>query len=176
MDVKHVSHVGYNGPAIESPSWMKGFDGRAESRSGPLDKTGTMVETPEVKWVSEDSNHIKARKDNACHRSTRSVETSRHLPLLPRSTTNHRGSMDITMASEYLSKDSSSNKSRHTRRHQRGSRCPQDQNTEDDSKTDIRKKSSRRSRRSKEESLGVGSARSSTKSIGNESGLGSDGV
>ncbi|GKF41587.1 CRIB domain-containing protein RIC6-like protein, partial [Tanacetum coccineum] len=46
-DVKHVSHIGYDGPAIESPSWMKGFDGRAESKSGPLDKKGAMVETPE---------------------------------------------------------------------------------------------------------------------------------
>nr|GEW08807.1 hypothetical protein [Tanacetum cinerariifolium] len=53
MDVKHVSHIGYDGPAIESPSWMKGFDGRVESKSGPLDKKEAIVETPEVNWVSE---------------------------------------------------------------------------------------------------------------------------
>lgn len=32
---------------------MKGFDASKDSQSGPLDKTGAMVETPEVNWVSE---------------------------------------------------------------------------------------------------------------------------
>ncbi|KAJ0699049.1 putative CRIB domain-containing protein RIC1 [Helianthus annuus] len=56
-DVKHVAHIGGDGPAVESPSWMKGFDGK-DSQSGPLDKTGGKVETPEVKWVSEGSCNI----------------------------------------------------------------------------------------------------------------------
>ncbi|KAK9067534.1 hypothetical protein SSX86_011645 [Deinandra increscens subsp. villosa] len=174
-DVKHVAHIGGDGPAVESPSWMRGFEASKESQSGPLDKTGTMVETPQVKCVSGDSTIRKARKDDSCHRSTRSVETSRELPLLPRSTKNRRRSMDNNMATETLSKDSSSSQSRHTRRHHRGSRRSQDQNTGDDTKTDIPKRPSRRIRKSKE-SLDDGPTRSFAKSTTDDSELGSDDV
>ncbi|XP_071701396.1 CRIB domain-containing protein RIC1-like isoform X2 [Rutidosis leptorrhynchoides] len=37
-DVKHVSHIGADGPAAESPSWMRDFDG-GKARSEPKDKT-----------------------------------------------------------------------------------------------------------------------------------------
>ncbi|XP_071717579.1 uncharacterized protein [Rutidosis leptorrhynchoides] len=176
-DVKHVSHIGCDGAAAESPRWMKGFDASKDCKSGPLDTTGSTVETPDVNWVSEDSTRRRARKDERSHRSSRSVETSKDLPLLPRSTKNRHRSMDNAMATEALNKDSSSNRSRHTRRHHRGSRRSQDQNAgDDDSKTDIRKKSSRRSRKSKEESSGEGSTRSSTKSVTDESEIGADDV
>ncbi|KAM0007151.1 putative CRIB domain-containing protein RIC1 [Helianthus debilis subsp. tardiflorus] len=173
-DVKHVAHIGGDGPAVESPSWMKEFDGK-DSQSGPLDKTGGKVETPEVKWVSEDSTRRKTRKDESCHRSTRSVETSKELALLPRSTKNNRRrSMDNNMASETLSKESSSSQSRHARRSHRGSRRSLDQNMGDDSKPDVPKRSSRRIRKPKEESLGDGPTRLSTKSTTDDSEFGSD--
>ncbi|KAI3806083.1 hypothetical protein L1987_21975 [Smallanthus sonchifolius] len=153
-----------------------------------------MVETP------EDSTLRKARKDDSCHRSTRSVETSREFPLLPRSTKNRRRSMDNNMASETLSKESSSSSSsqpQHARRHHRGSRSSQDQNmgddskigiqkrssrrsqdqnTGDDSKIDVPKRSSRRIRKPKEKSLDDGPTRSLTKSTTDDSELGSDDV
>ncbi|KAI3760189.1 hypothetical protein L1987_50580 [Smallanthus sonchifolius] len=170
---------------------MRGFDASQNSQSGPLNKTGAIVETP------EDSTRRKAQKDDSCHRSTRSVETSRELPLLPRSTQNRRRSMDNNMASETLSKELSSSQSRHARRHHRGSRSSQDQNTGDDSKTDIPKRPSRRSqdqnrgddsktdvpkrssrriRKPKEKSLDDGPTRSLTKSTTDDSELGSDDV
>lgn len=104
------------------------------------------------------------------------METSRDLPLLPRSTKNRHRSMNNTMASETLSKDSSSSKSRNTRRHRRGSRHAQDQNVGNESNVDIPKKPSRRRRKPKEESSGEGSTRSPTKSIADDSELGSDDV
>ncbi|KAI7730457.1 hypothetical protein M8C21_000927 [Ambrosia artemisiifolia] len=160
-DVKHVAHVGGDGPAVESTSWMWGFDA---SKERPLDKTGSMVETPAVKWVSEDSTHRKTRKDDSCHRSSRSVETSRELSLIPSSSKNHHRSMDNNIASETLSKDSSSSQSHNTRRHHRGSRRSQDQNAGDGSKIDAPKRSSRRIRKSKDDSLRDGPTQSFTKS------------
>ncbi|XP_076922670.1 CRIB domain-containing protein RIC7-like [Bidens hawaiensis] len=175
-DVKHVAHIGGDGPAVESPSWMKGFESK-DSQSGPLEKSGAKGEAPQLKCISEDITHRKARKDDACHRSTRSVETSGELPLLPRSTKNRRRSMDNhnnnnnsnnIMASE--TKDSSSSQPRQPRRHHRGPRRSQDQNTGDDPKLDIPKKSSRRIRKP----IGEGPTRSSAKSTTDDSELGSD--
>ncbi|MCL7043772.1 hypothetical protein MKW94_030265 [Papaver nudicaule] len=35
-DVKHVAHIGWDGPAVSSPSWMNEFKGTPEAASNPL--------------------------------------------------------------------------------------------------------------------------------------------
>ncbi|RZC80221.1 hypothetical protein C5167_042804 [Papaver somniferum] len=35
-DVKHVAHIGWDGPAVSSPSWMNEFKGTPEPASNPL--------------------------------------------------------------------------------------------------------------------------------------------
>ncbi|KAL1539648.1 CRIB domain-containing protein RIC6-like [Salvia divinorum] len=72
-DVKHVAHIGWDGPAVDSPSWMNQFSGSPGLHSAPLGPpTGGDKGEPEIKWVSEDAN---------TKRSNRSVD----LPDVPRS-------------------------------------------------------------------------------------------
>ncbi|CAH1420076.1 unnamed protein product [Lactuca virosa] len=67
-DVKHLAHVGCDGPAQESPSWMKGYGTPDQFASSDLS------DGPE--WVSEDSGQKVSRRDKikARHRRHRSVE------------------------------------------------------------------------------------------------------
>ncbi|KAI7743980.1 hypothetical protein M8C21_001747 [Ambrosia artemisiifolia] len=77
-DVKHVSHIGADGPAAESPSWMKGFDG-GHSQSGS-------TESPNL------------RRGNKNHRSTRSEELTRDFSDVPTTSRHrHHRSMDNSM-------------------------------------------------------------------------------
>lgn len=55
-DVKHIAHIGWDGPSVDSPSWLKEFKAPEGFQSAPL--VSPPVEPPEgheVKWVSEDS-------------------------------------------------------------------------------------------------------------------------
>ncbi|KAI3741977.1 hypothetical protein L1987_59656 [Smallanthus sonchifolius] len=81
-DVKHVAHIGADGPATESPSWMKGFSG-GRSQSGPMESSG-----------------IKEGKRN--HRSTRSEELN--IPDVSKTSRHHRHSMDNSSDSDSKSK------------------------------------------------------------------------
>ncbi|XP_019188372.1 PREDICTED: CRIB domain-containing protein RIC10-like [Ipomoea nil] len=63
-DVKHVAHIGWDGPsAQENPSWMKDF----KVQSAPLGSTpgsgdpNTNTETPAIKWASEDKKSRKSK-------------------------------------------------------------------------------------------------------------------
>ncbi|KAK4418417.1 CRIB domain-containing protein RIC6 [Sesamum alatum] len=47
-DVKHVAHIGWDGPSVDAPSWMKEF------KSAPLELNGETRDDPDIKWVSED--------------------------------------------------------------------------------------------------------------------------
>ncbi|KAK9076012.1 hypothetical protein SSX86_004342 [Deinandra increscens subsp. villosa] len=94
-DVKHVAHIGADGPATESPSWMKGYDG-GESRLGS-------VESADIK---------KGMKN---HRSTRSEELTRDLSDVPKNPRHrHHRSMDNSM-----DPDSQSSTKPKQRRHHR---------------------------------------------------------
>lgn len=76
-DVKHVAHIGWDGPAVDSPSWMKEFSSSPGLHSAPLGPpTGGEKGEPEIKWVSEDAN---------TKRSNRREESTRDLPDVPRS-------------------------------------------------------------------------------------------
>ncbi|KAJ9564932.1 hypothetical protein OSB04_000898 [Centaurea solstitialis] len=131
-DVKHVSHIGCEA-AVESPSWMKGFD-------------------------ASDTQSM-----DSSHRSTRSVESSRDLPTLPRAARNRHRSMDNTLDSS-----DSTLKARRTRRNRSSEARRRSQG--EDSNTDAPKKSSRR-RKPKDEST----TRSSS-NLTDDSDRGSDDV
>nr|GMD26943.1 CRIB domain-containing protein RIC6-like [Ipomoea batatas] len=69
-DVKHVAHIGWDGPAAQdNPSWMKDFKGQ----SAPLDATtglgsgdpNTNTEAPDIKWASEGG--LTASESSAPH-------------------------------------------------------------------------------------------------------------
>ncbi|KAL1546610.1 CRIB domain-containing protein RIC6-like [Salvia divinorum] len=62
-DVKHVAHIGWDGPAVESPSWMNQFSGSPGLHSAPLGPpTGGEKGEPEIKWVSEDPSTKRSNK------------------------------------------------------------------------------------------------------------------
>ncbi|KAK9756871.1 hypothetical protein RND81_01G126200 [Saponaria officinalis] len=69
-DVKHVAHIGWDGPSVASPSWMNEFKSEAP---GNASSNG---DAEEVEWVSQDSTTTKkTARDSA----------GRDLPTLPKS-------------------------------------------------------------------------------------------
>ncbi|XP_071721592.1 uncharacterized protein [Rutidosis leptorrhynchoides] len=92
-DVKHVAHIGADGPAAESPSWMRDFDG-GQARSRPTEVT------PDNK------------KGTRNHRVTRSEElTIQDVPKTSRH--RHHRSMDNSSDTD----SQSSTKEKHRRHH-----------------------------------------------------------
>ncbi|KAK6141645.1 hypothetical protein DH2020_024618 [Rehmannia glutinosa] len=97
-DVKHVAHIGWDGPAVqESPSWVTGF------QSAPLGSPGDHKDEPEIKWVSEDSRRSNNKSSNS------------DLPELPRSSRRNHSSESNNSNDSPRKKDSST-KSRQSRR------------------------------------------------------------
>ncbi|OIV90533.1 hypothetical protein TanjilG_32410 [Lupinus angustifolius] len=67
-DVKHVAHIGWDGPSVNTPSWMNEFKSSPRHASTPLDLNGELQHIEQdnsVKWVSEvsrrGSRHVNAR-------------------------------------------------------------------------------------------------------------------
>ncbi|XP_073015781.1 CRIB domain-containing protein RIC6-like [Primulina eburnea] len=60
-DVKHVAHVGCDGPSTnDPPSWMKEFKSESGFQSAPLGPPEDLGEDDsEIKWVSQDSRRGK---------------------------------------------------------------------------------------------------------------------
>ncbi|KAK3193497.1 hypothetical protein Dsin_024807 [Dipteronia sinensis] len=54
-DVKHVAHIGWDGPSVNSPSWMNEFKAAPGFQSQPLGDPGEIKDESEIQWVSEDS-------------------------------------------------------------------------------------------------------------------------
>jgi len=158
-DVKHVAHIGWDGPSASidnSPSWMKEFkESTGGFQSAPLGKPGDSKENPEVKWVSEDSR-----------------KGSRDLPELPKSSRRHassEGPNDSPM------KKDGSNRSRHSRRQNskdssdsiKSNRQRQEGESTSGNLPDIPKKSRRKKSK---ESNSVGSSRLGSRSKGSYPG------
>ncbi|MFS7930449.1 putative CRIB domain-containing protein [Helianthus anomalus] len=87
-DVKHVAHIGADGPATESPSWMKGFN-EGRSQSGPMESSGNKegiknhrstrseIFTRDVPDVSKTSRHRRRRSmDNSSDADSQSSTKS----------------------------------------------------------------------------------------------------
>ncbi|VFQ59722.1 unnamed protein product [Cuscuta campestris] len=55
-DVKHVAHIGWDGPsAADNPAWMQGFNGALKSAPLGSPPPADSKDNPEIKWVSEDT-------------------------------------------------------------------------------------------------------------------------
>ncbi|CAN0904742.1 CRIB domain-containing protein RIC1, partial [Linum grandiflorum] len=68
-DVKHVAHIGSDGPSSTTPSWMNEFKSTPETMSGPLNPTDDLKSLPSpTKAQSEAAGGSTHRK----HRSRRS--------------------------------------------------------------------------------------------------------
>ncbi|KAE9589918.1 putative CRIB domain-containing protein [Lupinus albus] len=55
-DVKHVAHIGWDGPSVNTPSWMNEFKSSPKFASAPLNLNGEIQNIGQdnsVKWVSE---------------------------------------------------------------------------------------------------------------------------
>ncbi|XP_075482096.1 CRIB domain-containing protein RIC6-like [Primulina tabacum] len=103
-DVKHVAHIGSDGPSTnDPPSWMKEFKSGSVFQSAPLGPPEDLGDDSEIKWVSQDSRSGK--------RDTNSE--SRDPPDLPKDS-RHISSTDNTNDSPR--KKDSSTKSRQSRR------------------------------------------------------------
>ncbi|KAL6342902.1 hypothetical protein AAG906_016921 [Vitis piasezkii] len=57
-DVKHVAHIGWDGPSVSSPSWMNEFKSTPETLSAPLTSNGVAKEIS----VDEDINRTEGEK------------------------------------------------------------------------------------------------------------------
>ncbi|XP_052184705.1 CRIB domain-containing protein RIC6-like [Diospyros lotus] len=86
-DVKHVAHIGWDGPSVDSPSWMKEFDATAPQgaqgfQSAPLNANGEPINSEEdIKWVSEGSGRkgsLKAQDSANKEPSQKPKTTRRH--------------------------------------------------------------------------------------------------
>ncbi|KVI12354.1 PAK-box/P21-Rho-binding, partial [Cynara cardunculus var. scolymus] len=127
-DVKHVAHIGGDGPAVESPSWLVQIMSLYENeiRNELIDRT------PET--------HVGTRN----HRASRSEELNRELPDMPKPSKHRHRSMDDSLDPDSQMKDSST-KPKRTRRH-RLRRRSQEKGDEspDTNLPDIPKKKTRR--------------------------------
>ncbi|XP_050205019.1 CRIB domain-containing protein RIC7 [Mercurialis annua] len=77
-DVKHVAHIGWDGPSVTSPSWMNEFKApNGGFSSSPLNANGEPIkEDNPITWTSEDSSS---------RRGSRSRGIDKDLPELPKS-------------------------------------------------------------------------------------------
>ncbi|KAG5250444.1 hypothetical protein OIU77_026007 [Salix suchowensis] len=64
-DVKHVAHIGWDGPSVNSPSWMTEFKSPPEYSSAPLSLDQDSKEEGSVKWASEGSSRKGSRAPNS---------------------------------------------------------------------------------------------------------------
>ncbi|KAM5563392.1 hypothetical protein ABKV19_018176 [Rosa sericea] len=151
-DVKHVAHIGWDGPstASSSPSWMNEFQSPPGFASGPLCPNGEMTDDNTVKWVSEDSSR----------RSSRSSMSPTHDPELPKSSRRQSSRGHEGGGGGTESPREKSDKPRQTRRPSRrdsseGTRGGRQEATDTSSESslpDIPKKSRRK--KSKESAIG----------------------
>ncbi|KAK6940642.1 CRIB domain [Dillenia turbinata] len=64
-DVKHVAHIGWEGPSVSSPSWMNEYPSTRSSSSGPLDingNTNNEESSIQVEVGSQDSSSRKGSR------------------------------------------------------------------------------------------------------------------
>ncbi|KAJ6736272.1 CRIB DOMAIN-CONTAINING PROTEIN RIC8 [Salix viminalis] len=62
-DVKHVAHIGWDGPSVSSPSWMNEFRSQPPYSSAPLSLNGDAKEEGSAKWESEGGSHSSPSRD-----------------------------------------------------------------------------------------------------------------
>ncbi|XP_051118869.1 CRIB domain-containing protein RIC6-like [Andrographis paniculata] len=146
-DVKHVAHIGSDGPSNDAPSWMKGFNSGTLSSPSNEDDHDNNSNT---KWVSEDSKRgTKAGADSP-------GKDSQGGGGAPRQSRRRNSSESNTTGDTSPKKRDPSSKSRSTRRSSKESTSS--------SGPDAPKKGRRK--KSKEQVSGAGSGRSRSKTGG----------
>ncbi|CAN6479528.1 unnamed protein product [Victoria cruziana] len=63
-DVKHVAHIGWDGPSVNNPSWMSEFRSMPEFSSTPLAPAGTVMD-PGPKSASQDLQRLVESENSA---------------------------------------------------------------------------------------------------------------
>ncbi|GLT41279.1 hypothetical protein SLA2020_153540 [Shorea laevis] len=106
-DVKHVAHIGWDGPSVNStPSWMNDFKGHQSAPLGP-GTGGEFGDLDAVKWVSEDSKTKRSARDPN--------SPARDMPELPKSSRRSLGSPRELPAKEKSDKQKQSRRSSKSR-------------------------------------------------------------
>ncbi|KAL5792714.1 hypothetical protein ACOSP7_001308 [Xanthoceras sorbifolium] len=159
-DVKHVAHIGWDGPSVNSPSWMNEFKAAPGFQSQPLGPPEEMKDESEIQWVSEDST--RRRNQNA---------PAKDVPELPKSSRRHAstGSSSENPSGEKIEKSEKTKSRRSSKTNKEvsettKSRQPKESSQDGESSSkapDIPKKSRRK--KSKDSGDG-GSSRSSRSS------------
>ncbi|XP_030542484.1 CRIB domain-containing protein RIC6-like [Rhodamnia argentea] len=169
-DVKHVAHIGWDGPSVTSPSWMNEFRTTPGFSSAPLGVPGDMNGDGSVRSVASEGSSLRGNQT-----PTFPSSPARDLPELPKSSRRH----STGTSTDSPTKSKSDKSSRGSRRASKGSpaRDPSDpvRKLQDSSLgagsessprksklPDIPKKSRRK--KSKDSSVGGGSSRSSSRS------------
>lgn len=82
-DVKHVAHIGWDGPSVNQPTWMNGFQQVQDFSSTPLSSTGETTEQSPSRKTSQGSHQASCRGSNGG--SNVILESQgRELPELPK--------------------------------------------------------------------------------------------
>ncbi|CAK9328629.1 unnamed protein product [Citrullus colocynthis] len=117
-DVKHVAHIGWDGPSVNSPSWMNEFKSPPSFSSAPLclpASAGEIKEDVSVKWVSEvDRSRRGERGSNSSARSLEDItKTPKHLSSVESPTCRERSERQKARRSS-KSKESASSDQNHS--------------------------------------------------------------
>ncbi|KAG6783781.1 hypothetical protein POTOM_009455 [Populus tomentosa] len=177
-DVKHVAHIGWDGPSINSPSWMTEFKSSPEFSSAPLSlDQDSSKEEGSVKWVSEGSSRKGSRAPNSPPGAPGSPVGSQNspaqdLPELPKSS-RRRSSTGTSAESPSKEKSDKPKQSRRSSRNgtkdlldgSKTSRNHKDPSVENEPPSDLPEipKKTRR-KKSKDASVGGSSSRSRSRS------------
>ncbi|EXB93725.1 hypothetical protein L484_000123 [Morus notabilis] len=116
-DVKHVAHIGCDGPSANMPSWMNEFRSPSEITSGPLESIGQLSskDTTNRNEISRSRRHYSTNLGSPVSSPTkRGFDGSKH--------SRRRRSKDGSMGSP--ARDSSGS-SRHSRRQQKSNLGPE---------------------------------------------------
>lgn len=93
-DVKHVAHIGWDGPSVNSPSWMNEFKSPPAPAyaSAPMNLNGEAKDGPNpVKWVSQDATRRSGWVENS---------PSRDSPELPKASRRQQSTSSANGATE----------------------------------------------------------------------------
>ncbi|KDP26504.1 hypothetical protein JCGZ_17662 [Jatropha curcas] len=101
-DVKHVAHIGWDGPSVNSPSWMNEFKGEGNGEAKPNGDDA-------AKWSSEDASSQRGSRGSQTGRD-------RDLPDLPKSARRHSSTGGIGDSPTKEKSEKSEKKSRKSSR------------------------------------------------------------
>ncbi|KAL9239056.1 hypothetical protein vseg_013411 [Gypsophila vaccaria] len=149
-DVKHVAHIGWDGPSVNSPSWMNDFKSSAPENGSSNGDANRDAE--EVEWVSQDSTTKKSVKDSS----------SRDLPTIPKSSRRQPSVDSIGSTDSPLGSPTQKNKSSRRRSKQKESSNNNSPRGGESSNSQGLPNIPKKTRRKKSKDSGDGSVKSSS--------------